>query len=140
MMPTPGQMMPKALKAMRRFSGVLCLVLYAAAAAQESPTVVRYVDENTDRSPLYTVAPLYPEKARRDRLEGEVQVCFEIDRQGRPYRIAVRSSTHRIFEKPARLAVRASSWVPLGPDEERSRVKSCRIFRFELERVPVDEN
>ena len=124
---------------MRTLSGLLYLVLCAAAAAQESPSVIRHVDENTDRVPLYTVAPHYPEQARRDRLEGVVQVCFDIDRQGRPYRIAVRNSTHRIFEKPAKLAVRASSWLPLEPDEERSGIKTCRIFRFELERVPIDE-
>lgn len=124
---------------MRTFSTFLLLAVAAAAAAQDTPAVVRHVDEDTDRTPLYTVAPTYPEKARRERLEGEVQVCFDIDRQGRPYRIAVRNSSHRVFEKPAKLAVRASSWLPLGPDEERSGIKTCRIFRFELERVPVNE-
>lgn len=124
---------------MRTFRPVLLLVIASSVAAQEAPGVVRHVDEDSDRVPLYTVAPTYPEKARRDRLEGEVQVCFDIDRQGRPYRIAVRHSSHRVFEKPARLAVRASSWLPLGPDETRSGIKTCRLFRFELERIPVNE-
>lgn len=115
------------------------IVLATSAVADEGPSLIRYVDEDSDRTPLYTVAPNYPEKALRDRIEGEVQVCFEIDRSGRAYRIAVRESSHRMFEKPAKLAVRASSWVPLGPDEKKSGIKTCRTFRFELESIALSE-
>ncbi len=124
---------------MRTFSAFVLLSLSAGLSAQEGTSVIRYVDEDSDRTPLHTVVPTYPEKALRERVEGEVQVCFDIDRRGRPYRIAVRNSTHRVFEKAARLAIRASSWVPLGPDEERSGIKTCRLFRFELERIPLSE-
>lgn len=117
----------------------IALLLAGAAAADDGNTSIRYVDEDSERKPLYTVSPIYPEKARRERIEGEVQVCFEIDRSGRPFRIAVRQSTHRVFEKPSRLAVRASTWVPLGPDEKRTDIKTCRTFRFDLERIPVSE-
>ena len=65
-------------------------------------------------------------------------MCYNIDRQGRPYRIAVRSSTHRIFEKPARRAVKASTYVPLKHGETRTGIKTCRTFRFELEPVVAD--
>lgn len=124
---------------MRASSAVLLLMLSTGLSAQEAGGVIRYVDEDSDRTPVHTVVPTYPEKARRQRVEGEVQVCFDIDRQGRPYRIAVRNSSHRIFEKSAKLAVRASSWMPLGPDEQKSGIKTCRLFRFELERIPVSE-
>jgi TonB family protein len=126
-------------RTIRTFSLLFAFALHGAVAAQESSTIIRHVDEQSERTPLHTVAPLYPEKARRERLEGQVQVCFDVDRGGRPYRIAVRSSSNRIFEKPARLAVRASSWVPLKPDEKTSGIKTCRTFRFELERIPVSE-
>lgn len=124
---------------MRAFSALLLLTLSLGLLAEEGGGVIRYVDEDSDRTPMHTVVPIYPEKARRNRVEGEVQVCFDIDRQGRPYRIAVRNSSHRVFEKSAKLAVRASSWQPLGPDDEKSGIKTCRLFRFELERIPVSE-
>ena len=116
---------------MRAFNLALLLIA-VTASADDTQHVMRYTDDSGDRTPLQTVVPVYPEKARRDRIEGEVQVCYEVDRGGRPYRIAVRHSTHRMFEKPAKLAVRASSYVPLEPGEKRSGIKTCRTFRFEL--------
>jgi TonB family protein len=88
--------------------------------------------------PLLTVMPDYPETARRDRIEGEVQVCFEITRDGHTRRIAVRTSTHRLFEKPAIRAVRASTYVPLSKNAVLSGIKACRTFRFTLEPVVVE--
>ena len=93
---------------------------------------------DTERMPSYTVMPDYPKIARRDRIEGEVQVCFEIARDGRTRRIAVRKSTHRLFEKPAIRAVRASTYVPLSKDAALSGIKACRTFRFTLEPVVVE--
>ena len=112
----------------------MALLVCAGAAARDG---VEQSDSGTDRVPQQTVIPEYPEIARRDRIEGEVQVCFDISREGLPLRIAVRKSTHRLFEKPARRAVRQSTWVPLGKDEEPSGIKACRTFRFSL--VPVEE-
>lgn len=114
-------------------------VLFLSAVFAEEMTVSRYIDEDTDRIPLHTVVPTYPEVARRDRIEGEVQLCYHIDKKGRPYRIAVRNSTHRVFEKPAKRAIRASTYKPLGPGEKSSGIKTCRTFRFELTPV-IAEN
>lgn len=107
-------------------------------AADEQPLVAHIVDGSTDRIPLQTVAPEYPRKARRDRVEGEVQVCFEVNREGRTRRIAVRTSTHRAFEKPSMKAVRASSFRPVGKDEPLQVMKSCRTFIFSLEPAEVE--
>jgi TonB family protein len=96
-------------------------------------------DTDTERKPLHTVVPDYPKEARRDRLEGEVQVCFKITRNGVPWRIAVRKSTNRVFEKAALKAVRESTFVPLLPGEEASNIKACRTFRFYLERVSEED-
>jgi TonB family protein len=114
---------------------VAAWLLTAVAVAEDG---VEQVDSDTDRVPRHTVIPEYPEVARRDRIEGEVQACFEISRDGHPQRIAVRRSTNRLFEKPARKAVRKSTWVPLERDQESSGIKACRTFRFSL--VPVDED
>jgi len=110
-----------------------------ASAVAASDDGVENIDSGTDRVPRHTVIPEYPEIARRDRIEGEVQVCFDISRDGYPQRIAVRRSTHRLFEKPARKAVRKSTWAPLETAEESSGIKACRTFRFTLVPVPKEE-
>jgi len=118
---------------MNRLAWVALLVCFPAVA--EEPRVTDMQEDDTERTPLHTVVPAYPKDARRDRIEGEVQVCFHVDRKGKPYRIAVRRSTHRVFEKPVRNAVRASSYVPLEEGEQTSGIKSCRTFRFTLRPV-----
>ena len=107
------------------------------AFADEESLYAQVIDVDTKRLPVHTVASKYPRKARRDRIEGEVQVCFDVDRKGRTRRIAVRHSTNRAFERPSIRAVRASTFRPLKKDQPLQVVKSCRTFRFSLQ--PVEE-
>jgi len=117
----------------------LALTLFVAISAPVAAQVgVENFDSDTDRVPLQTIIPGYPEIARRDRIEGTVQVCFNISRRGNPRRIAVRHSTNRLFEKVAMKAVRRSTWQPLSSDVEMSGIKACRTFRFAL--VPVSQD
>jgi TonB family protein len=115
------------------------LLTFLAACVLGPPALaaggVEPVDSDYDRQPLHTVVPEYPEKARRERIEGEVQVCFDITREGFPRRIAVRRSSHRYFEKAARKAVRRSTWQAVPKGEDPPPIKACRTFRFSL--VPV---
>lgn len=123
---------------MRQFWYFLTLLLTVSVlSAEDEVTLAHVVDSISGRMPLQTVVPEYPHKARRDRVEGQVEVCFEIDRNGRTRRIAVRNSTNRTFEKPSIKAVRASTFRPLKDDEELPLIKSCRRFIFSLE--PVEE-
>lgn len=114
----------------------MLLLLSMNGFASDEPKVTHLSDRSSERIPLNTVAPVYPAVARRDRVEGDVQVCFNVDREGRPFRIAVRSSTHRIFEKPSIRAIRASRYVELPEEQEVPGIKTCRTFRFRLESVP----
>ena len=114
---------------------VPAILLLAATAVAEEPRVTHLEDGSRERVPLNTVAPVYPAIARRDRIEGDVQVCFDVDRQDRPYRIAVRHSTNRVFEKPAIRAIRASRYQPLPKEQEVPAIKTCRTFRFRLQPV-----
>ena len=109
----------------------VCVLSAGAASADDGVTHAE--DDSHERVPLNTVAPAYPEVARRDRIEGDVQVCFNVDREGRPYRIAVRSSTNRVFEKPAISEIRASRYQPVPKHREVPAIKTCRTFRFRLE-------
>src|SRR5210317_1847322 len=117
-------------------SFVLLTALTLSNLASGDDAVEKF-DSDTDRVPLLTTVPDYPEVARRDRIQGEVQVCFNITRDGYPRRIAVRSSSNRLFEKPAMKAVRKSTWVRLDDDQAMSGIKACRTFRFSL--VPVNK-
>ena len=118
---------------------LLVLIGCALGAPALASGGVEPIDSNYDRQPLHTVVPEYPERARRERIEGEVQVCFDISRQGFPRRIAVRRSTHRYFEKPSRDAVRRSTWKAVAPGEDPPAIKACRTFRFALVPVPPEE-
>ena len=124
------------LSELRHLSILAVLSLLAAhAQASADEQSATFSDSDSKRKPLLTVIPDYPKVARRDRIEGEVQVCFDITRDGQTRRIAVRKSTHRLFEKPAIRAIRASSYEPLPRDVVMSGIKSCRTFRFTLEPV-----
>jgi TonB family protein len=121
---------------MRGWLLVLPLLATASVLAEAEDTLrAEVVDNSSDRIPLHTLAPIYPPKARRDRIEGQVQVCFEVDRRGRTRRIAVRNSTHRIFERPSIKAVRASTFQALADDDPLPAIKTCRTFIFSLEKV-----
>ena len=116
---------------------LLMLVLAAGQAAAQEPRVTHIPDLTSDRAPLSTVVPAYPKKALLHRIEGDVQVCFKVDRGGKPYRVAVRKSTHRLFEGPSKAAVRASTYKPLEEGQRHSGIKMCRTFRFRLDPIEV---
>ncbi len=120
-----------------RLSALVAGVAFAMPALGQSS--VEPVDTDYDRMPANTVVPEYPEEARRERIEGEVQVCFDIARDGTPLRVKVRRSSHRVFEKAARNAVRRSTWQPVPHGEKVPGIKACRTFRFTLEPVPLSE-
>lgn len=122
---------------LRISAACLCAAVWPVLA-DDSESVAR-VDSRTDRVPLQTIVPQYPPIARRDRVEGTVQVCFNISRDGYPRRIAVRHSTDRQFEKVAMKAVRRSTWKPLAAGQELSGIKACRTFRFSLVPITADE-
>lgn len=111
------------------------LFSWSSAGCCEPETESVITVDSGERMPVLTVVPVYPKLALRERVEGDVQVCFNIDREGIPHRVRVRSSSNRIFEKPSLLAARASTWEPLLPGKKLSGIKTCRTFRFRLNPV-----
>lgn len=133
---TINRLMLSRTSQLRKYAAPIALAFMAAPALGVADVDASLSDERDDeRKPLFTMIPDYPKVARRDRIEGEVQVCFDVTRDGRTRRIAVRKSTHRVFEKPAIRAVRASTYEPLPRDASMSGIKACRTFRFTLEPV-----
>ena len=131
-------MWPTSVFARPLFLAVIACACMTTSHAVDDQESLPGETEST-RTPTHTVIPEYPEIARRDRIEGEVQVCFNISRAGVTRRIAVRKSTHRLFEKPSIRAVRASTYAPIPRGTEVPAIKTCRTFRFTLEPVVVEE-
>ncbi len=129
------------MKASRRILLILTAFLSATTWtwAEDSTSVTHLVSDTGERMPLNTVVPIYPEKARRERVEGDIEVCFNVDREGRTSRVRVRRSTDRVFERPAVLATRASTFAPLPRDQRLSGIKTCRTFRFRLLPVAIEQ-
>ena len=111
------------------------LLLPELALADEDAAEAHFTDSSSDRAPAVTAFPKYPSIARRDRIEGEATVCFTIDARGKVVRPSVRSSTHKIFVKPAMKAIRNSSFTPLDEGQKLSVEKTCRTYRFRLDPV-----
>lgn len=127
-----GKVSTQMLRRTSSATGIFLLLLLASSAAEDvkfDPSVIRLA---SDREPLHTVIPNYPDDALLDRIEGDVQVCFNITRSGKPIRVAVRFSNNRIFERAARDAVRASSYEAIPRGENVPAIKTCRTFRFRL--------
>jgi TonB family protein len=117
---------------------MLAMLWLAAAPAEEA--VSPGSEHSGDRKPRHTVVPVYPQRALRDRIQGDVEVCFEVNREGDTSRIAVRRSSNRIFEKAAIQAVRQSKYVAVPANLALSGIKTCRTFRFRLDPVTVTDS
>jgi len=127
--------------ASRRSLLIAIVILPGLAWAVDDTLRKSYVfDSSRDRAPVVTEFPKYPYVARRDRIEGETTVCFTINRRGEVVRPGIRSSTHRIFRRPALKAIRKSTFEPLASGEALSGVKSCRTYRFRLEPVLAENS
>jgi len=127
----------------RLFTAAMLLTAGGAAFAQGAVETVDRIApdsrDDTDRTPVHTIIPEYPQQAWFERIQGDVEVCFFVTRGGRPYNIAVRNSDHRVFERPARDAVKHSWFEAIPRPDKVPQVKTCRTFLFRLEPVETDE-
>jgi TonB family protein len=106
-----------------------------AQQALQDATHIR--DSETDRTPSLTAFPKYPSIARRDRIEGEATVCFNIRADGKISRAIVTDRSHRIFAKPALRAIRKSNFEPIAPGQVVATTRACRVYRFRLDPILV---
>ena len=136
MMRIPSKLIQHRLQVTVVFLVAMLIVhMSATAIAQDMAGVTHFIDRNTDRIPALTTFPKYPSIARRDRIEGEVTVCFKIKANGKVSRPVVTDRSHRIFSKPSLRAIRKSNFEPIGPGQLLATARTCRIYRFSLEPV-----
>jgi TonB family protein len=104
------------------------------APAKLSPPAPLAVDAEVAGSeqplrPLLREAPTYPPAALRRGLEGEVELSFQVDTDGRPVDIRVESSSQSMFAAAAREAVAGWRYAANASPTARQR----QHFEFSLD-------
>ncbi len=80
---------------------------------------------------LFQASPLYPPEARRQKLEGVVNVIFIVDTAGKVVDPRVDTSTHPVFEKPALEALKQWKFEPAVKAGQRVPCKMRIPIRFQ---------
>lgn len=109
----------------------------ADTGREELPLSANGVTESFSLTPQFTVAPVYPFKARRKRMEGQVRLEFSINPSGRPSDIRVVESTPSdVFDESAVRALEKWKFDPNDVREENGRL--YQVFDFAMDdRGPV---
>jgi TonB family protein len=61
---------------------------------------------------IKTIDPKYPRSALQRRINGSVQVIFDVDRSGNTTNIRIKSSTNKLFDSEAMRVIRSSKFEP----------------------------
>ena len=87
-----------------------------------------------DQAPvaIVQIAPVYPPKLKRNRVQGTVQVVFIVDENGNVKRPSIEKSSNREFNENALKAVRQWKFEPGGKDGKKvkTRVRVSLSFTY----------
>ncbi len=111
--------------------GVVACLFATSALAQ---------GDTAERRALITPVPEYPKRALRERVEGDVQVCYTVDVNGRVHRPRVQTTSHRWFNRAAVRAARGLLYEPANAGAANSTASLCSTFRFRLNRDGTASN
>lgn len=84
------------------------------------------------------VEPEYPLAMRRFRLEGRVQVEFEVDATGKAQNPVIKQSNNPAFDEPAIEALLASKFEPATADGKPVKSRLRQEIRFQMQRGGTD--
>lgn len=112
----------------------LAAALCLSAAAIEHPAAT------PERRALVSSTPQYPVKARNQRVEGDVTVCYTIDARGKVRRPYVKKTSNRVFNQAALRAARAIVYEAAAPDAANERAPACSTYRFRLQPQDQDDD
>lgn len=123
-----------------RFIRVVCVALALSAAqnvfAQDTPPP-DFVEFEKAPEVIKSVAPRYPELARRAGMEGTVFVRVWIDREGKVRAVEVQKSDAEIFNQPAIEAAQQMLFSPAMMKGEPVSVWVAIPFKFKLNAKPA---
>ena len=115
-----------------RYTLIACIFAAVSALADHS-----VVTNTAERRPMSSSSPTYPEKARNERREGDVTVCYTITAEGKVRRPYVHESSDRVFNRSAVRAAKEIVYEPAAPGAANTRAPACSTFRFRLQ--PLNE-
>lgn len=90
-------------------------------------------ETTTDRRAMVSSSPKYPTKARNERIEGDVTVCYTIDARGKVRRPYVKKTSDRVFNRAAVRAAKAIIYEAAAPGASNDRAPACSTYRFRLQ-------
>lgn len=124
---------------MRR-KAAICLMLIGGCSANGALADNGIVTNTAERRALSSSSPTYPEKARNERREGDVTVCYTITAEGKVRRPYVHASSDRVFNRAAVRAAKEIVYEAAVPGAANMRAPGCSTFRFRLQPLREDGN
>ena len=82
--------------------------------------------------PITRVAPLYPDRERRNSVKGRVVVVFVVNRQGRVVDPRIEQSSNSSFDGPALNAIKRWRFTPGIKDGRKVRTRMRQPFSFSI--------
>lgn len=115
---------------------IASILIAGLACASSAPTPSLSTDEfepfDTPPSIEKQVAPVYPEYAKQNQIEGTVMVRVVLSAKGKVEDTRVTESSNNMFDEPALMAVRQFRFAPARKDGEGVRSTVMVPVQFRL--------
>ena len=92
----------------------------------------RKADLDREPVPITLGSPVYPEKAKKEGIEGMVYVSAYVDVKGKVTEAKVEKSTAAVFDSAALAAARKSVFTPAGKDGKPVGAWVTLPYKFKL--------
>ena len=100
---------------------------------EEVDEVVDYWSVEKKPEPTKSVAPEYPEIARKAGLTGTIQVLVQVDKQGKVEKILKVTGEPKVFHEVAKEAAKQWQFTPAIQNDKPVRVRVQIPFKFQLD-------
>ena len=107
--------------------------LQARGQQDLSAEILEEGQADEDIVPVYTPAPQYPDRARELGVEGELEVIFVVDMDGRVTQLEIVKSPHPSFVAETRRVLGSWRFKPARNKGVPVRVRARKVFDFGLE-------
>lgn len=103
-----------------------------------NPVVIAQKENSDSPAVISAVAPVYPAIAKAARIEGDIYVDVEVDRNGKVTSADARSAS-RLLRKIVEDTARRWSFSPAPNGEKKRKARLTFTFRIMPEKTPVTE-
>ena len=106
--------------------------VFAAATPQQKQSTGAEQQLDEFPKPVTQKMPVYPEEARKDKIEGEVYVEVSIDTAGRVWNARILKSSQPVLNQAALDAAKQWTFTPAVKDKKKVAITITMPFRFKL--------